>query len=253
MTTDKKLISLLAIALFLSLTVFYFPPFAQDQTYHQFADTRMIVSINNFLNVTSNIPFFLVGLLGIIKLVTRPGKDLPGGSSVVYWQFFIALILVGFGSGYYHLNPDNPSLVWDRLPMTIAFMAFFCAIVGEYFSYEIGKRLLVPFTVLGMSSVLYWAYTENNGAGDLRFYVIIQFLPILLVPFIMIVYRGKSPYSRYILLVLGGYILSKLFELWDKPIYELTGIVSGHTLKHLSVAAGTVFFYLLVRRRLEQN
>jgi hypothetical protein len=242
-----------AVALLLSAAVFFFPPIPQDPAYHQFSDKRTIVSINNFLNVISNVPFLLVGLLGIVALTRKQTHNLPKGSAPIYWQFFIALVLVSFGSAYYHLNPDNPSLVWDRLPMTIAFMAFFCAIVGEYFSYDLGKKSLVPLTVIGMSSVLYWAYTEADSVGDLRFYVIIQFLPILLIPFIMVVYRGKSPYSRYILLVLGGYILSKLFELWDKQIYELTGLVSGHTLKHLSVAAGTVFFYLLVKRRLEKK
>ena len=48
-------------------------PFPQDVSYHLFVDTREIWSIPNFWNVVSNIPFAVVGLLGLYKL-RLPGK-----------------------------------------------------------------------------------------------------------------------------------------------------------------------------------
>ena len=36
-------------------------------------------------------------------------------------MFFLGLFLTGFGSGYYHWEPTNDTLVLDRLPMTILF------------------------------------------------------------------------------------------------------------------------------------
>jgi len=247
-------IKIIAIVTLVSIAaVFFVSPVPQDPDYHNFADTRTYIGITNFLNVASNIPFLIVGVLGIFSLSNKKTDHLPDGAVTVYWLFFVSLILVCLGSGYYHLNPDNPSLVWDRLPMTIAFMAFFCAVIGEHFSYSLGKRLLAPFVVIGVVSVLYWAYTESRNAGDLRFYALVQFLPMLLVPIILILYRGRSQYAKCIWLLLVGYASSKLVEFWDKPIYELTGLVSGHTLKHLAASLSTIFFYLLVKKRLESR
>jgi hypothetical protein len=223
----------------------------QDPAYHQFADDRLITGVSNFWNVSSNVAFILVGLLGIVTLLLRSTASLPSGALPIYALFFVSLILVGLGSGYYHLAPNNPTLVWDRLPMTLAFMAFFCAIVGEFISYKLALRLLIPLVILGGMSVVYWAYTESINQGDLRFYIVIQFLPMLLIPLILFLYKGNSRYSPYIWMVLAWYVLSKLFEFWDQPIYELTGSVSGHALKHVAAAIGTFFFYLLVRSRLK--
>jgi hypothetical protein len=246
---DRKLQIILAIIAVAIIAVFFFPPLAQDLSYHQFADDRVVSGVNNFWNVASNFLFLIVGLLGVFTLVARPTEHLPKGALPIYWFFFTSLILVSLGSGYYHLDPNNPTLVWDRLPMTLAFMAFFCAIIGEFISYSLAQRLLVPLVLLGMLSVGYWAYTEEMNRGDLRFYVVIQFLPMLLIPLILFLYKGNSQYSPYIWYVLAGYVLSKLFEFWDQPIYEITGGISGHALKHVAAALGTFFFYLLVRSR----
>lgn len=249
--SDKRLQLILAIILLSLVTVFFIPPMPQDPAYHQFADDRLITGVSNFWNVSSNVAFILVGLLGIVTLLLRSTASLPSGALPIYALFFVSLILVGLGSGYYHLAPNNPTLVWDRLPMTLAFMAFFCAIVGEFISYKLALRLLIPLVILGGMSVVYWAYTESINQGDLRFYIVIQFLPMLLIPLILFLYKGNSRYSPYIWMVLAWYVLSKLFEFWDQPIYELTGSVSGHALKHVAAAIGTFFFYLLVRSRLK--
>src|SRR6201987_2903758 len=41
------------------------PPIAQAPTYHQFADQRTLLGIPNFWNVVSNLPFVLVGAVGL--------------------------------------------------------------------------------------------------------------------------------------------------------------------------------------------
>lgn len=44
-------------------------------------------------------------------------KRLPG--EVWGWNcFFVGVVAVAFGSGYYHLKPDDDRLVWDRLPVS---------------------------------------------------------------------------------------------------------------------------------------
>ena len=34
---------------------------------------------------------------------------------------FLGILLTGFGSAYYHLEPNDQTLFWDRLPMAISF------------------------------------------------------------------------------------------------------------------------------------
>jgi hypothetical protein len=51
--------------------------------------------------------------------------------------------------------------------------------------------------------------------------------------------------------VFAGYALAKDFEHFDREIFELTGVVSGHTLKHVAAGvAGLPVVYMLWRREL---
>lgn len=110
----------------------------------------------------------------------------PAGFKNAYVLLFSALCLVSLGSGYYHLSPDNASLMWDRLPMSIVFMSLFVIVIGEFISCRAARVLLIPVIFLGIASVVYWSFTETNGEGDFRFYLIIQFLPVVLTPIILI-------------------------------------------------------------------
>jgi hypothetical protein len=92
-------------------------PIVQDQAYHAFADTRRLLGIPNVWNVVSNLPFVAVGAAGVALL----RKDAAATA------LFVGILLTGFGSSYYHLAPDDGTLFWDRLPMTIGFMALLAA------------------------------------------------------------------------------------------------------------------------------
>jgi len=87
------------------------PP-GQDPDYHRFADQRGFLGIPNFLNVTSNIAFLLVGIAGVAFVARRPPSH-----RAAWLTFWMGVSVISVGSGYYHVNPDNRSLVWDRLPI----------------------------------------------------------------------------------------------------------------------------------------
>ena len=160
-----------------------------------------------------------------------------------YILFFVGVSLVAFGSGYYHLWPSNQTLVWDRLPMTIAFMALFSIIIAEFVSLRLGKLALWPLVVFGGFSVVYWHVTELGGHGDLRLYALVKFLPMILIPLMLLLFKPKfSEVSGYWLLMFA-YVLAKLFEHYDEATYHLFSFISGHSLKHIIAAAG-VFFLL---------
>ncbi len=129
------------------------PPIPQDLEFHNFADQSEFLSIPNFWNVITNIPFIFLGFLGLYQI---SGKEFSGILIKLinaYRMFFLGLILIGMGSGYYHLDPSNASLVWDRMPITLSFMAFFAISLGESVSTDIASKLLFPLIfgiVLGL-------------------------------------------------------------------------------------------------------
>jgi hypothetical protein len=100
-----------------------------------------------------------------------------------YIFLFIGVMLTALGSSYYHLRPNDTHLVWDPLPMTIGFMALFTSTISERISFRWGLRLLWPLIIVGIVSVEYWYLTDlQRAGGDLRFYVDVQFYPMLAIP-----------------------------------------------------------------------
>lgn len=204
------------------------PPFGQDPRYHEFADQRPLLGIPNFLDVASNIPFLLVGLAG--WRICR--RDCFSGSALAWSVFFAGVALVSAGSAYYHWQPRNGTLVWDRLPMTVAFTAMFVALLGESFGERIGRLLLAPALLIGLSSVLYWYWS-----GDLRLYAWVQFMPLLAIPVLSLLFRSPYPHQWLLLPALGCYLLAKVAETFDPEVFTFTrGVVGGHALKHLLAA-----------------
>ena len=242
----KIIVTLVAVSV---IAVFSMDPIAQDPGYHHFADRRGTINIPNFYNVLSSLPFVIIGVMGM-RLVAL---DQAQGSLVelqdVYMTFFAGVFLTGFGSAYYHYHPDNQTLLWDRLPMTIAFMAFFSAIVGETISSQIALKLFIPLLVSGIASVVYWYVSELKGSGDLRAYVLVQFLPVLLIPLILWLFNSRLNGNKYIWGVIGAYTVSKLMEFFDARIYSALDVISGHSLKHLFAAFAAFIYYRALRNR----
>jgi len=222
-------------------------PIPQDPAYHHFTDVRTLLGVPNFWNVASNLPFVLVGILGV-RWVLRAMPDLSPALQPAYLVLFLAVGLVGLGSAWYHLQPSNDALLWDRLPMTLAFTALFAIILGEHVALRLGSRLLWPMLVAGVASVLYWHATERAGVGDLRPYALVQFLPVLLIPMILVLY--PQPGSTRLWLALAAYVIAKLLEQFDAQVFAaLANTISGHSLKHVVAALGMFALLAGLQRR----
>jgi len=251
MSKQSKIHLILGIAFVATLGDWFLPPIPQDPDYHLFADTGKYLGIPNFWNVVSNAPFLLVGALGLLHVGHSQGT-LPE-LKTHYQVFFIGVFLTGLGSAYYHWSPNNLTLVWDRLPMTIAFMALFAMIIGEHIDVDLSRKLLWPFLFVGIASVWYWHWTETQGRGDLRLYALVQFLPMLIIPLTLILLPSRFDTVRHIWWGLAAYGVSKLLEHFDHEIQGLLIVIGGHPLKHLAAALGTYAFYVALRvRRLAQ-
>jgi hypothetical protein len=237
------------------LGLFIIDPIPQAPAYHLFADVRSIFGIPNFNNVASNAGFVIVGVIGLFVMlgVKRSSIFTQRTDAWPYLIFFAGVALVSVGSSYYHLEPSNERLFWDRLPMSVAFMAFCSAIIADRIHNKLGNTWLLALLVgLGILSLVYWNITESQGQGDLRFYGFVQFYPIILLPVVLWLFPvSRYTIGRYLGWVIAWYALSKVLELYDKEVFGLLGhIVSGHSLKHLAAAAGA---FVVLRMLLSQQ
>ena len=217
------------------------PPITQDLSFHALADRRAFLGVPNFFNVVSSLGFLLVAFLGM-RLCLGQGV---GGAARSWMVFFFGMLLIAFGSAYYHWTPNNATLVWDRLPMTVAFMSLFAALISEHVRPEIERTLLRVAIAVGIISVGWWHYT-----GDLRLYAWVQLAPFLALVYVLIAFPARYTHRGYLLWGLVFYSLAKVVEFADTAIYSATGhIISGHTLKHLLAAVAPYCVYLMLRKR----
>jgi hypothetical protein len=220
---------LIAAALIVILALLLAPRLPQPDSYHHFADQRAWLGVPRFGDVTSNLPFAVIGLWGLAFLA-GPGPDrafTDRRERCPYFLAFFGLLLTSLGSAYYHLAPDNARLVWDRLPMTVVFMALVAAMIAERVSVELGLWLLPLLLALGVASVLQWYWSELRGVGDLRFYAAVQVfsMVVLLVALLL-----PPRYTR-------------------SADLAVVASLSGHTLKHLAAAAAGYWILRMLQRR----
>jgi hypothetical protein len=214
------------------------PAIPQDQAYHLFADQRRLLGIPNFWNVVSNFPFLAIGAVGLVRCSKDP-------ATIV---LFLGFFLTGIGSSYYHWNPSDATLFWDRLPMTMSFAAILALVVKERIGDRAGAIMLWPMLAIGVASLLLWLLVD-----DLRLYFWAQFFPGLVLLILLTLYPAKYTNGRYWLIAAGLYALAKVFEFSDTTIYSLGHVLSGHTLKHLAAAAAcfALLRYFQLRRPIE--
>ncbi len=198
-------------SLIVGVFLIFGPAIAQPESYHAFADARGLFGIPNFWNVASNLPFAILGVVGLGSV-----------RGIMNRVLFTGLVLTAFGSAYYHVAPDDARLVWDRLPITLVFMSLLAGLIAQGRDQRWELWILLSLLGCGMASVLWW-----NVTGDLRPYAVAQFGPGL----VMLPAFWRSTGRRYLGGAFGCYVLAKFAEFSDAAIYSVMPL-SGHTLKH---------------------
>jgi len=243
MTMRRDLLVLVVLVALAPLLFFGAAPILQPAAYHDLADQRALLGIGHFWNVVSNLPFLVVGLMGL-DLLRRKREEAAAAWAVL----FAGSVLVAFGSAWYHSDPNDATLIWDRLPIGIAFMGFFTALLVEHFegaAREVAHWLLAPLIVLSAAAIWWW-----QASGDLSLWVWVQAAPMLAVVLVLALLPGRYTHRRYLAYALACYAAAKLLELADVQLMQWTGgLMSGHALKHLAAAAGVWCFYVMLRER----
>jgi hypothetical protein len=211
-------------------------PIPQLPHYHEFADRRSWLGIPNAADVLSNVPFAIVAAWAWVRLRRASTRASLGAAWDGYAAFAAALALTALGSACYHWAPDNARLVWDRLPIALACAALIQAVHAQTHPREARRWQLAALAGFAVASVAWWAWTEARGLGDLRPYLLLQAAPIVLVP----LWQAQARTPRATRIAFGAalalYAVAKAAELADHAILDATGLVSGHTLKHLVAA-----------------
>jgi hypothetical protein len=245
--------ALAAVSIAIVAWVISHGPIPQDQSYHRFADGRAMAGVPNFMDTMSNLAFLAVGLWGCAAVLRlRGSRDAfeSAGEAAPYLVFFGGMCLISAGSIYYHLDPRNWTLLWDRLPMTLSFMAFFAIVIGERTGARNGLISLPVLIILGLAGAVYWYVTESAGSGDLRSYILVQFYPIVIIPLASLLLPGRYTHGWVFTLVIAVYAGAKVLEVKDMQIlHTLGGSISGHSLKHLVAAAAAVPMFWMLKKR----
>ncbi|HLP07395.1 MAG TPA: hypothetical protein VK178_04455 [Opitutaceae bacterium] len=240
-TRRRRILVVALVALPPLAVLLLLPPLAQNPAYHAFADQRSWHGLPHALDVLTNLPFLLAGLLGLREALHQPATPLRAA----WLAFFGGVSLVALGSGYYHLAPVDASLVWDRLPMTFAFTSLFAAVLGETIDPLLGRRALYPALLGGVLSVFWW-----QRHGDLRPYFAVQLLALVGVPILLAAFRRRGAGRSWLIAGLGCYALAFAAEQSDGALYTFTGgIVSGHSLKHYFAALACAAVAAMLRSR----
>jgi hypothetical protein len=217
------------------------PPEHQLQAYHDFAPSGP----GDLGIVLSNLAFLVVGLWGLRLLYGGSlGRTLFAVPSErrPFVAFFAGAVLVTFGSGYYHLDPNDDTLVWDRLAMTVIFMGLFAAFIADRVHRRAGITVMLPtLLALGAISIAYW-----DATGDLRAYRLVQLLPIALITLICLLFPGRLTRFKFAAWMAFWYALATLFEFFDRAVYTVLSI-GGHTIKHLLAAIACYIVLVMLR------
>lgn len=227
----------LAVTVTLAAALVAHGPVAQFAHYHEFADQSVLLGVPHAADVLSNLAFAAVAVWGLVRV-----RPLRRG----YLLFLSALLLTAFGSGLYHLAPDDARLVWDRLPIALACAGLLSAVRTECVSALHEKRDVLLLAMFAVFSVGWWKFS----AGDLRPYLLLQMLPLVLIPLWQWIYRAPRRDRIAFALGLALYAVAKVAELYDHQVLAALGVISGHTIKHLLAAgAAAIIVGRLTERR----
>jgi len=93
-----------------------------------------------------------------------------------------------------------------------------------------------------------WYASELRGAGDLRFYAAVQVCSTLVL-LIVLLFPARYGRGSDLAIVVGLYALAKILEALDRPVFQASHLVSGHTLKHLAASAAGYWLLRMLATR----
>ena len=245
MKQNRYVFYLLLVLSLIALWGFY--PLQDNPNYHNFAEQRILCGVPHVGDVLSNLAFALTGVI-LLWRGRRIDTELYEFQIFMYYFFAGSALLLAAGSAYYHWNPNNETLVWDRGTMVVGFTVIFMDSMWRYRIFNDSKKA-TKFSVCFFAfvgSVVLWSRT-----GILEPYVLVQFFTMFVMVIIALT-RLKAVNGRALFGLFIFYAIAKFFEHYDIQTWLfLHEIISGHTIKHLCYAAALLYYgwYMLKGNR----
>ena len=209
-------------------------PIPQLDHYHEFADQSRLFGLEHASDVLSNLGFLMAALWAGSRLSLKMERSSWTPALMV---FVLSILATAWCSSYYHMAPDNARLFWDRLPIAFACASLLALVRAQCFvSASVSRLELIVFCSAAVFSVLWWQATQ-----DLRPYLLLQILAILLPPLWQVIHQRPRFERVSFAAAIACYVLAKLCEMADAVILNTTGVLSGHTFKHLLAALAAYF------------
>ncbi|XP_044463531.1 uncharacterized protein LOC123194406 [Mangifera indica] len=222
------------------------PKFSFYPEHHLFADMRNFFGVPNTLNVITNFPFLIVGVVGFVLTLQRGFFNISFRGEIWGWAlFFAGIAAVAFGSAYYHLMPDDDRAMWDNLPIMIAYSSLVSSFLVERVGEKIGLSCLIA-----LLSVAFLSMSYARIFNDFRLCMTFQLIPCIAIPGMAFLFPPKYTHSRCWLYAAGVHLLAKFEAVADKKIYRANHyIISGHSMEHLCSAVVPVLLSIMLMFR----
>lgn len=146
-------------------------PLPQWLDYHDFADTRVLGFVPRAGDVLTNLAILAAG---IWAASLRHRVYVSRDERPAFRLLVTGAILTAFGSAYYHWEPSNARLVWDRLPLALLLTAIVSLVLADRVTPAFARAALLPVGSLAVGSVALWGLTEAFGRGDLWLYLLVR-------------------------------------------------------------------------------
>jgi len=229
------LASLVALAL-LPINPYHLLPGMLPPALHEYADSRAWFGLSNAMDVLSNLPFAVFGLIGLWN-VRRKSGQLNQQLRVLAQCFYGGLVVTAIGSSYFHLNPLSAiGLAGDRMGMTVVFAGILGLAAWERISERAGFALMNAMLAGGAIAVAVWL-----GSNNIWPWAQVQFGGMAMLGVLAAMAHRTKDVQINMLALIGCYAAAKLFEMNDQSVYEATQhLISGHSLKHIVAGIAAV-------------
>lgn len=220
------------------------PPVTRGPAFHVYADQRSWLGLPHAGDVVSNLPFVLVGLLGLMHLVRAPQRPLVAPMALVALVFG-GFVAIGLGSGGYHLAPGDATLAFDWLPIVLTLAWLAALVIVDRIDRKLGLDAAAAFTAAAIAGVVVWWAGGGTGGGDMRWYVATQATLVVVIGLAAAMPATAQAAAaldrRWLLAGVAGFLAARALSSLDQCLLDALGI-SGHSLKHvvLGGAAGCV-------------
>ena len=226
------LFALLAMAFAIAMGLLAWGPILVQPAAHHYADMRSLFGLAHGVNAAFCLPMLAAGVWGWRAL----RRSAWPAALQTPWRWCFASIAVTAGAAVaYHLAPGERTYLLAQAAVAASFSLLLCSFLAERVHAGFGSHR-ASAAALGVAAL---AATLSSLAAstDLRPLLLLQLLPVLLIPAGALSLPGQHTRQSDWLLVLGLYALARVSDLSDDSVLLATGgALGGHALMHLCMA-----------------